>query len=156
MMWCGRSGTPLPGAQHGKAAGWAGWTHDNQHEIRVACGLDNIRRSHRVCGRRTAEGREDAGRAGQMHGYDLDHIDLSFCDGRVVMHGFHDTNPAFSKLHSGCSCTHLTYTHIMLVHTQKHTCMHFYMCCILKASMLKAHMEHTVRGRVYLCVCMPV
>ena len=95
----GRGGTLLPGAQHGEAAGWAGRTHDNQHEMRVACGLDNIRRSRGVCGRRTAEGGEDARRAGQMHGYDLDHIDLSVCDGREVKHGFHDTHPAFSKLH---------------------------------------------------------
>ena len=96
-----RGGTPLPSAQHGAAAGCAGRTHDDQHEIRFACGLDNIRRSRRVCGSRTAEGGEDAGRAGQMHGYDLDHIGLNVCDRRTVKHGFHDTSPAFSKLHSG-------------------------------------------------------
>ena len=66
--------------------------------MRVAYGLDNIRQSRGVC-RRTAEGGEDAGRAGQMHGYDLDLIDLSLCDGRAVKHGFHDTHPAFSQLH---------------------------------------------------------
>ena len=89
-----------------------------------------------------------------MHRYDLDHIDLSVCDRRAVKHVFHDTHLAFSKLHSGCSCTHLIYTHTMLAHTHKHTCimMHFSMWYILKPSMLKAHMEHTVRCRVHLCV----
>ena len=37
----GRGGTPLPGAQHGETAGWAGRTHEHLHIMRVACGLDN-------------------------------------------------------------------------------------------------------------------
>ena len=34
----GRGGTPLAGAQHGEAADWAGWTHDNQHECTLHVG----------------------------------------------------------------------------------------------------------------------
>ena len=88
----------------------------------------------------------------QMHGYDLNHINLGICDRQAVKHGFQDTHLAFSTLHSGCPRTQLTYTPTMLAHTHNHTRMHFYMHCILKASMFKAHMEHTTRCRVHLCV----
>ena len=53
---------------------------------------------------------------------------------------------------------HTSHTRIllaMLAHTDKQTCMQFYMHCILKVNMLKAHMEHTVRCKVHLCVSMP-
>ena len=60
MVWVGQGRTPLPGAQHSEAAGWAGRTHDDLHEIHVAYGLDNIRISRGVCKRQTAEEGEDA------------------------------------------------------------------------------------------------
>ena len=150
----GRGGTPLPGAQHGEAAGWAGRTHDNQHEC-VAYGLDNIRQSRGVCARRPAERGKDAGRAGQMHDYDLDHIDLS-----IVTDGQSSTG-CTTRTQPSASFTQVL-LHILHIHahnfaeTHKHTCMHFYTCCILKSDMLKVHMEHTMRCRVHLCTHMPV
>ena len=66
--------------------------------MRVECGLDSREESSLWKADGMAEGGEDAGRAGQMHGYDLDHIDLSVCDGRTVKHGFQDTHPAYTSL----------------------------------------------------------
>ena len=91
---------PLPGLQHGEAAGWVGRTHDHQHIMRVACGLDNTRGVEEFVEDRLPEEEKTQDRQ-HMHSYDLDHIDLGVCNGRAVKHGSQDTHPTFSKLHSG-------------------------------------------------------
>ena len=76
------------------------FTYDHWHEIRVICGLDNIRGVKEfVEGGRQEE--EKTHNEQHIHGYKLNHMDLDFCDGRAVKHGFQDMHPIFRKLHSG-------------------------------------------------------
>ena len=91
---------PLPDAQHGEAARWVGRTHDHLHAMRVSCGLDNTRGVEELVegGLQEEEKTKDEQ---HMHGNDLNHIDSGVCSGQMVKHGFQDTHPTFSKLHSG-------------------------------------------------------
>ena len=115
----------------------------------VACGLDNIRRSRGICGRRTAEGGEDAGRAGQMHGYDLNHIDLSVCDGRAVKHGFQTrTQPSARFTQVVLAHTSHTRTQCLPTRTNTHACI--FTCIAYKR---QACSRHTWSTPGYICVC---
>ena len=59
----GRGGTPLPGAQHGEAAGWAGRMHDNQHECALHVGWTTSGRVEEFAqGGRLKEGKTQDGR----------------------------------------------------------------------------------------------
>jgi len=144
----GRGGTPLPGAQHGEAAGWAERTHDNQHE---ACCIwagqhqvdsRNLRKAdgwrrgrHRTVGK-------DAWLRPRPHWFER--LRRTGCQARVSRHA-----PSLQPASLRCSCTHLTYIH-MVAHTHKHTCMHFYMCCMLKADTGKVNCVSALRNSTAL------
>ena len=79
--------------------------------MHVECGLDNREESSLWKTDGMAEGGEDAGRARQIHGYDLDHIDLGVSDGRAVKYEFKTRNqpsPSFTQvvlIHTSYTCT---------------------------------------------------
>ena len=109
-------------------------------------------------GKRRDGGRPEEGRmqdVRQIHNCDLDQIDLSVCDRRAVKHGLKTRTYPTASFTPVVFAHHIIYTHT-LAHTHKPTSMHLYMRCILKASMLKAIMEHNTCCRVHLCVHMHI
>ena len=110
---CGRDGAPLLGVQQGSAAGWAGRTHDSQHVMSVACGLADTGGSREFVGGGGQEEKRTQDEL-QMHGYDLDHIDLGVCDKRTVKHGFKICTQPTASFNLVVLTQHLMHTHTRL------------------------------------------
>ena len=165
---CWQGAPSLPGAQQSATVGCAGRTHSRQNVMPIAYELANTEGSRGLWekeGRRKGAGREagagqvaDARTPRRTKSGKCTNTTSTTLIWALTTDGLSSTDCKTRNTQPSARFTqvvlahHPIYTHTMLAHTHKHTCMHFYMRYILKASMLKAYMEHTTLCRVYLCV----